>query len=183
VIHGGTGSFVAARGLDETTHYAGGLGWRLGDPGSGYDLGRRAIAASLLEMQGWNPQSRLSALVQAHTGLNDPAAITRQVYADPQANAKIAALAPGVVKLAEANDSAALSVVIASLMDLLELAERVSGKLFPATPPSRVRSGVSGPILTRPFVLQHMRSRSSLTLTPIEERPIEGVRRLLLRSA
>ena len=30
-------------------HYAGGLGWRFNDPGSGYDLGRRAIARALLD--------------------------------------------------------------------------------------------------------------------------------------
>ena len=34
-----TGSFVAARGPDGGHHYAGGLGWRLGDPGSSHDLG------------------------------------------------------------------------------------------------------------------------------------------------
>mgnify|MGYP000046980960 CR=1 FL=1 len=43
VIHAGTGSFVAARAPDGSIHYAGGIGWRFGDPGSGYDLGRRAI--------------------------------------------------------------------------------------------------------------------------------------------
>src|SRR5688572_20932200 len=31
VLHGGTGSFVAARGPDGTIHYAGGVGWRFGD--------------------------------------------------------------------------------------------------------------------------------------------------------
>ena len=44
VLHAGTGSFVAARTADGATHYAGGLGWKLGDPGSGYDIGRRAVA-------------------------------------------------------------------------------------------------------------------------------------------
>ena len=39
VLHAGTGSFVAAQAPDGTLHYAGGTGWRFGDPGSGYDLG------------------------------------------------------------------------------------------------------------------------------------------------
>ena len=39
VLHAGTGSFVAARAPDGSLHYAGGLGWRLGDAGGGYDLG------------------------------------------------------------------------------------------------------------------------------------------------
>ena len=50
-LHAGTGSFVAARAPDGSLHYAGGLGWRFGDPGSGYDLGRRAIVRALLEVQ------------------------------------------------------------------------------------------------------------------------------------
>ena len=51
VLHGGTGSFVAARAPDGSLHYAGGLGWRFGDAGSGYDIGRRTIIRALLEAQ------------------------------------------------------------------------------------------------------------------------------------
>src|SRR5476651_1288178 len=67
VLHAGTGSFVAARAPDGSVHYAGGLGWRFGDPGSAYDLGRRAISRALLELQGWSPPSRLGTLVRDHT--------------------------------------------------------------------------------------------------------------------
>src|SRR5688572_29685850 len=69
VLHGGTGSFVAARGPDGDIHYAGGVGWRFGDGGSGYDLGRRAVARALLELQGWSPVSPLLAIVRQHTQL------------------------------------------------------------------------------------------------------------------
>ena len=54
------GSFVAARDASGKIHYAGGLGWRFGDAGSGYELGRRAIARALLELQGWAPASGLA---------------------------------------------------------------------------------------------------------------------------
>lgn len=40
VLHAGSGSFVAARGLDGAVHYAGGLGWKFGDAGSGFEIGR-----------------------------------------------------------------------------------------------------------------------------------------------
>jgi hypothetical protein len=43
VLHAGTGSFVTARAPDGSMHYAGGLGWRFGDSGSGHD---RAAAPS-----------------------------------------------------------------------------------------------------------------------------------------
>ena len=100
VLHAGTGSFVAARAPDGTIHYAGGLGWKLGDAGSGFDLGRRGIAQAMLELQGWAPPSDLGAMLKAHTGLADAAAISRFLYTDPDANARITAFAPRVVELA-----------------------------------------------------------------------------------
>ena len=54
-------------------------------------------------------------------------------------------------------------------------------KLFPGWHRDTLRAGVSGPILTHAAVRPLLASRSSLNLRPIEEAPIEGVRRLLLR--
>jgi N-acetylglucosamine kinase-like BadF-type ATPase len=179
VLHAGTGSFVAARGPDGSMHYAGGLGWRFGDPGSGYDLGRRAIARALLEMQGWATVSRLSSLVRDHTGLPDAAGITRFFYSDPSSNQKIAALAPAVLRLAGEGDQAAQPIVFKSVAGLLDLATRVAGKLFPSSLLETVPAGLSGPILTDPVVMQALAARSRLPLAPVEGKPIEGVRRLL----
>ena len=82
VIHAGTGSFVAARAPDGTIHYAGGTGWRFGDPGSGYELGRRAISRALLELQGWLPASRLGPTVRDHTQLGDAADMVLMMMGD-----------------------------------------------------------------------------------------------------
>jgi N-acetylglucosamine kinase-like BadF-type ATPase len=59
VLHAGTGSFVALRTPDGAIRYAGGLGWRIGDPGSAQDIGRRALSRGLAELQGWAPLSGL----------------------------------------------------------------------------------------------------------------------------
>jgi len=181
VLHTGTGSFVAARAPDGIVHYAGGLGWRFGDPGSGYDLGRRAIARALLELQGWAPASRLGPLLRDHTGLPDAGAITRFFYHDPLANQKIAALAPALLRLASEGDQTAQTLVVDSAAELLALAAHVATKLFPATPLDTLRAGLSGPILTHPTVVQALAARSPLPLAPVEGAPIEGVRRLLTR--
>jgi N-acetylglucosamine kinase-like BadF-type ATPase len=184
VLHGGTGSFVAARtGSDLLggAHYAGGLGWRLGDPGSGYDLGRRAIARGLMELQGWLPPSGFGALVRGHTGLADAAAITRQLYADPSPNARMAGLASRVLDLASGGDPAAAEIVAASVTELLGLAERVAAGLFPGAAMGSLRAGLSGPILTHPFVLTFAIQNSDLALRPVSGSPAEGVRRMLLR--
>ncbi len=185
VLHAGTGSFVAARAPDGTVHYAGGTGWRFGDPGSGYELGRRAIARALLELQGWLPPSRLGPTVRDHTELGDAAdarALTRYFYAHAEPNRVIAALAPAVLRLASEGDHTAHQVLIESATELLDLATHVAAKLFPTTPLAEIPTGLSGALLTHATVLAALRSRTPLPLTPITEKPIEGVRLLLLRA-
>lgn len=181
VLHGGTGSFVAARAPDGVVHYAGGLGWRLGDPGSGYEIGRRAIARALLELQGWAPPSRLAATVRDHTRLPDAGAITRHFYHSAEPNRQITALAPAVLRLAEEGDLTAHQLVVDACQPLLELAQQVAARLFPDTPFDTLRAGLSGPILTHPTVVAALTPRSPLPLRPLTARPIEGVRRLLAR--
>jgi glucosamine kinase len=184
VLHSGTGSFVAARASDWSIHYAGGLGWRFGDPGSAYDLGRRAISRALLELQGWAPRSRLSATVRDHTQLGDTAdagACTRFFYQHAEPNRQIAALAPAIVRLAAEGDQTAHHLVIESAAELLALATRVATQLFPETPLDSVPAGLSGPILTHPIVVSTLAARSPLPIIPVEGTPIEGIRRLLAR--
>jgi N-acetylglucosamine kinase-like BadF-type ATPase len=183
VLHAGTGSFVAARTPDGAVHYAGGLGWRFGDEGSGYDLGRRAIARALLELQGWAPPSGLGPLVRGRTGAATAAAVAGHFYHDPATNTGVAALAPDVLRLAADGDPAAGAAVAESVWRLLELAVSVCGRLFPGQRPEAFRAGVSGPILNHPVAYQALSSRAPFPLAPITEPPIEGVRLLLARSA
>jgi glucosamine kinase len=185
VLHGGTGSFVAARGPDGAVHYAGGIGWRFGDPGSGYDLGRRAVGRALLELQGWAPPSRIGPTVRDHTQLEgevDAGIATRFFYTHPDPNRVIAALAPALLRLASEGDSTAHQLVVDSAADLLTLATRVATRLFPDTALDTLPAGLSGPILTHPVVVAALATRSPLALAPVQGVPIEGVRRLLLRS-
>jgi N-acetylglucosamine kinase-like BadF-type ATPase len=183
-LHAGTGSFVAARALDGTIHYAGGLGWRFGDPGSGYDLGSRAVARGVLELQGWAPPSRLGPAVRdyAQLGADAPASdVTRYFYAHADATRHVAALAPTVLKLAGEGDAAAKEIVTASTGALLDFAIGVATKLFPQTPLDTLPAGLSGPILNHPLVVNALAARSPMPLVPITDSPIEGVRQLLTR--
>lgn len=180
-IHGGTGSFVAARAEDGTLHYAGGHGWRFGDPGSGYDVGRRVVARALLEAQGCADPSSLGALVREHIQASpdaDANAITHYFYHHKEPNRDIAALAPTVLRLMSEGDAVARELVITSAIELLQLATHVALRLFPDTIET-VRAGLSGPILTHPAVSAVLMANSQLSLVPVEEKPIEGVRRLL----
>lgn len=184
VLHGGTGSFVAARDPDGETHYAGGLGWRFGDPGSGYDLGQRAIAQGLWELQGWTKPTRIGQLIKDHgesISIFDPAALARYFYQNPAPNKVVASLAPGVLHLATEGDETAYAMVRDSALPLLELATQVATKLFPHTSLNEILVGLTGPIMTHPIVIELLLPRTALPLRPIQEAPIHGVRQLLLR--
>lgn len=184
VLHGGTGSFVAVRDHHGDTHYAGGLGWRFGDPGSGYDLGRRAIARGLRELQGWAKPSRIGRLIKDHgesISIYDTPALTRYFYQNTAPNKVIASLAPGVLHLAAEGDETAMDMVRASALPLLELATEVATKLFPHTPLDALPTGLTGPILTHATVIETLLPHSPLPLVPVAEPPIVGVRRLMLR--
>jgi glucosamine kinase len=183
VLHSGTGSFVAARDPRGEIHYAGGLGWRFGDGGSGYDLGRRAIGRALLEMQGWLPSSQLTSALCAHAGLSDWAGIERLYYGDASPHGKIAGFAPEVLRLASEGDPTARGIVLDSAGELLELAKAVANKLFPGISPRSIRAGLSGPVLLHPFVQAALAERSPFPLPPVKDPPVEGVRRMLQRMA
>jgi glucosamine kinase len=189
VLHAGTGSFIAARTPDGATHYAGGLGWKFGDPGSGFDIGRRALGLALLELQSLtttkNAPSPLLDALRAHTGLKDYPANSRFFYNDPGANAKIASFAPHVLTLAENDCGPAQQVVADSITDLARQADQVILRLFPK-PASKLPCGVSGRILNCVPAAFALRSLASKLNWPVELHfmdtpPIEGVRRLLAR--
>jgi N-acetylglucosamine kinase-like BadF-type ATPase len=208
VVHAGTGSFVAARAPNGAVHYAGGVGWRFGDPGSGYDLGRRAIAHALLELQGWpaiaaspargvptppataaTPSPLLAAL-QTHAGVTEYNALSRRLYQDAAANGTIAAFAPRVLELAEQGEPSAVQALGESLVDLATLVDRVLARLFSSSPGApaaeRIPIGVSGGILNSPPAAAALRTLAETrrwpgTLRFITAPPIEGVRKLVNR--
>lgn len=185
VLHAGTGSFVAARAPDGSIHYVGGLGWKLGDPGSGFDLGRRAIAVAMTELQrAPATPSPLAQALQAHTRLQGYSANSRFFYNDPGANAVIAGFAPRVIELAVVDCGPAQQAVADSVADLARQADEVLQRLFTGMT-GRVPCGVSGRILNSPPAAFALRSLAAKRKWPvelhfIETSPIEGVRRLLM---
>lgn len=183
VLHAGTGSFVAAHAPDGHVHYAGGLGWKLGDAGSAFDVARRAVAHGVLELQGWLAPSALRDALVAHTGLREPSALTRFFHQDPAANARLAAFAPRVAGLAAHGCQPAQAALAASLTDLVDLARAVTVKLYGE---ARVPCGISGALLNSPAAVFALKALAethawNADLQFLTDPPIEGVRRLLLK--
>ena len=183
VLHAGTGSFVVARAPDGTRHYAGGLGWRFGDEGSGYDIGRRAIARALQEIQGFARPSAVGALIRDPSAESQTAPLFARYYTGAAPNADIASWAPKILELADKGDGAALAVVGESVGDLADLAARVAATLFPGVGRGALRAGLSGPILTHPVSTRILAAHRTLAFTAVEGTPAEGLRRLLARGS
>lgn len=183
VMHAGTGSFIAARAADGTIHYAGGLGWLFGDPGSGHDLGRRGLARGLRELQGWAQRTALGDRICSYTGIEVYGAISRSFYTAPDSNARIAGFTPHLLELAQTGNEPAQQVLIESLTGLIEQGEVVTARLFGI---QSTTCGVSGAILNHPAAAATLRnlvaSRGwAVSLNFVTATPIEGVRRLLTR--
>jgi len=181
VIHAGTGSFIAARSNNDEIHYAGGLGWKFGDQGSGYDIAKRSIERALLEKQGWAEKSLLSDIVSKHTQRSDVAELTQYFYSIETAPSAISSLAPAVMAAVDQGDSVARQLVIASATELLELGIQVAHILFGDKVLKQIPVGVSGHILKHDLVFNELSKKAPFALHRVDDTPTEGVRRLLLR--
>ena len=105
VVAAGTGVVTLSAGAT-TAARVDGWGWILGDAGSGFWIGRRAIDMALRAYDGRGPATALLDLVRADFG--DPSLAYLTLQADPRRVARTAAYAKQVDALAETDDVAAL---------------------------------------------------------------------------
>ena len=104
VVASGTGVVTLAAGAT-TAARVDGWGWILGDAGSGFWIGRRAIDMALRAYDGRGPSTALLDLVRDDFG--DPSLAYLTLQADPQRVARTAAYAKRVDALAETDEVAA----------------------------------------------------------------------------
>jgi N-acetylglucosamine kinase-like BadF-type ATPase len=131
VVISGTGSAAYAR-YDGAEARAGGWGAELGDQGSGYDIGRRALIALLRHHDGTGPASTLREPILAHLGLTRADAIIDHVHFDMQPS-DVAALAPIVLSQARELDPVAISIIDAAAGALAEIAAAAARAVRPGT--------------------------------------------------
>ena len=112
VVIAGTGSIAyGENGLGETAR-AGGWGWKLGDEGSGYTIGLKAIMAALRAQDGRGPETVLKQKIVSHLGLGRLEDIIDWVYEPGREPRGIAYLVP-LVREAEAEGDEAAALVMA----------------------------------------------------------------------
>eukprot|EP01026_Neomeris_dumetosa_P018475 TRINITY_DN17236_c0_g1_i1.p1 TRINITY_DN17236_c0_g1~~TRINITY_DN17236_c0_g1_i1.p1 ORF type:complete len:337 (-),score=49.09 TRINITY_DN17236_c0_g1_i1:88-1098(-) len=147
VLIGGTGTIAFGRRGDKEA-YASGWGPAFLDPGSGYDLGQRGLAAAAQHFDGRGPETKLTQAILDFFEIqtNDFGSVIDYVYKDTSW-APIARLAPLVVKCATENDDIARQIIKKGVDGLLGSILAVVKKLDWDTVESQVSIVLAGGLL------------------------------------
>jgi N-acetylglucosamine kinase-like BadF-type ATPase len=129
VIVAGTGSMVYGRNAANEAARAGGWGHIIGDEGSGYWIGREALAATVRATDGRGPATRLAGDVLRHFGLDDVSKLVRVVYDRELPRAGVASAAPLVDRAAALGDPVAMRILERAAGELVVGAEAVALRL------------------------------------------------------
>ena len=130
----GTGSLVYGRHPDGRERSAIGRGPILGDEGSGFDIGHRALRAIARADDGRGPHTLLEQLIPKALGQESIDALI--AHLSPFAKDRVAAVAPCVFEAADRADGVAWQIVEAALDELVSGVEAVVKDLWsPATEP------------------------------------------------
>ncbi len=117
----GTGAVGARYRSRDLVRRCDGLGWRLGDEGSGHWIGARALRAGVAALDGRGPQTLLTELVGAALDVGDLTGDPRQDWVRAAADLDVprtAALVPAVLTADQQGDAVARGI-------LTEAAERL----------------------------------------------------------
>lgn len=107
----GTGSAAFGVAPDGRTASAGGWGYLVGDDGSAFDVGRRALRAVLRADDGFGPPTRLTDATKRALDVTQPRDLIRVLYQAPSPRVAIADLAPLVIAAARDGDGVASQIV------------------------------------------------------------------------
>lgn len=156
VIIAGTGSIAYGEDAAGRPARAGGWGWLVDDPGSGFDLGRRAVAAVLRAHDGRGPATALTGRILRRWGLTEPPELLGKLYRPPVTRPELAALAEEVVAAAREGDATAREILDAGGRELALMAAAVLRRLDLLAAPAPVATagglfGGAGELLVGPL--------------------------------
>lgn len=130
LVLSGTGSMAWGKDARGREARCGGWGTLLGDEGSGFDLGTRALRAACRVEDGRGPATTLAEEVPAALGVTDMFGALAVLSALPQPpRARVAALARAVVRAAEAGDEVAAALVQDAARELVDHVDALASRL------------------------------------------------------
>ena len=127
ILIAGTGSVCYGKNKDGKTAMAGGWGHLIGDAGSGYGIGRDALAAVSRLYDGYGKASVLKDLLARELNLDTAEKIVSYVYSNDKS--AVAALSPLVEKACTSGDPVAMEIVRTNAEALVQLVKTVSSRL------------------------------------------------------
>ncbi len=125
----GTGSIAIGRHADGSPRRIGGLGWRMGDQGSGYWIAQQALTAVGATHDGIGPATRLTEALCTAAGVQGIAGLVR--WSTTATTSEVAALAPAVIATAERGDAVAGQIRQAAIAALCRLAKAAGAEPAP----------------------------------------------------
>lgn len=155
LVLAGTGSMAWGKTADGHEARTGGWGPLLGDEGSGFDIGRKALAAALMAGDGRGPATLLQDTLPAALGVADARAAVSFLGTLPQASrSRVAGLVPAVMDTASQGDTVALGLVERAASDLVLHVEAVMSRLglSPESPVSYAGGCFRAPLLLDAFL-------------------------------
>jgi N-acetylglucosamine kinase-like BadF-type ATPase len=129
LVTSGTGSIAFGRNDENVEARSGGFGWKLGDEGSGYWIGREAIRAALAVWEGSGEPTKLTDLIQDKFELKDVYGIVPKIYQDDINNSEISQLSEQVHKLALEGDTVSEQIIKNAGVELGIMAVKVAKTL------------------------------------------------------
>jgi N-acetylglucosamine kinase-like BadF-type ATPase len=129
VVIAGTGSIVYGRNAAGEAARAGGWGHLIGDEGSGYWIGREALAAVMRASDGRGPVTHLTAEILEHFELDEVSRLPRIVYDRARPRVSVAALGPLVQRVSERGDAVATRILERAVEELVLAARSVASRL------------------------------------------------------
>ncbi|MFJ8622746.1 N-acetylglucosamine kinase [Kitasatospora sp. NPDC093550] len=151
VLIAGTGTICVRLDGTRTLARSGGLGWLLGDEGSGFWLGREALRHAHAE-----PDGPLGTAVRDHCAADSPDRLLRWAYDGPPR--RLAELAPLVSRLAEEGDPTALAIARTA-------ADHLAGLVRATAVPGEALV-LTGSVATAPGPVHHRLRRLLADLAP-----------------
>ena len=179
LVIAGTGSVACGENSAGASHKTGAYGYLIDDGGSGYGVGRAALAAVMQAADGTGPATKLTERVLDSLALSSVSGIVPGVYGGALSRVTIAGLSRVVAEAAAEADPAARSILMRAGGTLAHLVHGITRRLFADTsdPFPVVQVGglwSAGDALTDVFTRSLRRFAPAAVVTEPKQSPVEG---------
>jgi glucosamine kinase len=180
----GTGSIAWGRNRAGEIARSGGWGWHLGDEGSGFWIGERAIREVLRAADGRGPATSLDRPLSEHFEIAQPEQILYAIYDREFPRTRVARFAPRVEEAALAGDSVAKAILSDAAGELVRAAQSVRDRLRLEEGPYDVvlSGGTFGAVPTLEAEVGRRLSTANARVRNLAEEPAMGAVKLAIEA-